>query len=47
VSMERELRRVLALNSVDLTLAGTGTTAEVTGAGRDPKVKRIFDRRLG
>ena len=45
VSLENDLRKRLALNSVDVALVGTGSTAEITGAGRDPKVRRVFDRR--
>ena len=44
-SLEGDLRKRLALNSVDLTLVPAGSTASITGAGRDPKVRRVFDRR--
>ena len=43
--LERELRRRLNLGAVSIVLVPPGGTAKATGAGREPKVRRVFDRR--
>jgi phenylacetate-CoA ligase len=44
-AIEHQLRSKLGSRSVDVRLVPPGSTVEATGAGRDPKVQRIFDRR--
>lgn len=40
-----EIGKKLNLRALELTLVPPGSTADITGAGKEPKVRRIFDRR--
>jgi phenylacetate-CoA ligase len=43
--LEREVRRTLNLEAASVALVPPGATAAMTGAGTEPKVRRVFDRR--
>ncbi len=43
--LQQEIGHALNVRAIEVALVTPGKTAEVTGAGREPKVRRIFDRR--
>jgi len=43
--LEREAQRRLNLGALSVALVPPGATAALTGAGKEPKVRRVFDRR--
>ncbi|MBV9158116.1 MAG: AMP-binding protein [Acidobacteriaceae bacterium] len=45
LKVETSLRRALNLGAIDVVLCPPKGTSEFTGSGREPKVRRIFDRR--
>ncbi|MBV9784160.1 MAG: AMP-binding protein [Acidisphaera sp.] len=45
-TVQAALRAKLNLGMIDIVLSPPHGTAELTGSGREPKVKRVFDRRL-
>ena len=43
--LEQEVQRRLNLKALSVALVPPGATAALTGAGKEPKVRRVFDRR--